>query len=203
MEKVEYVEEPRCKKCGKPVRYQEQEFCYDCQKRNFAFEQGKSVWIHQGAVKWSIYQYKYHDKRIFGKFYAQEMIRLYGSWIKENQIDLIVPVPLHRKRKRMRGYNQAEILADYLSEMTGIPVEKNMLLRHKYTEPQKQLGNKERKKNLKNSFSLEKEVISAKNILIVDDIYTTGSTIDEIANTIRVKFTSKVWFLTISIGQGF
>ena len=202
-EKVSYIKEPRCKKCGKPIRYEEQEYCHDCQKQSFHYMQGRSLWIHKGAVPWSIYQFKYHNRRIYGKFYAKELYRVYGESIEEWGIDLIVPVPLHWRRRRKRGYNQAEIVARYLGELTGIPVDKHLVIRKKYTEPQKTLNNKERVKNLKHVFDVRKMTVRAKNILLIDDIYTTGSTIDAISKVLLVKGHYKVWFLTISIGQDF
>ena len=202
-EKVSYIKEPRCKKCGKPIRYEEQEYCHDCQKQLFHYVQGRSLWIHKGAVPWSIYQFKYHNRRIYGKFYAKELYRVYGESIEEWGIDLIVPVPLHWRRRRKRGYNQAEIVARYLGELTGIPVDKHLVIRKKYTEPQKTLNNKERVKNLKHVFDVRKMTVRAKNILLIDDIYTTGSTIDAISKVLLEKGHNKVWFLTISIGQDF
>lgn len=202
-EKVSYIKEPRCKKCGKPIRYEEQEYCHDCQKQSFHYVQGRSLWIHKGAVPWSIYQFKYHNRRIYGKFYAKELYRVYGESIEEWGIDLIVPVPLHWRRRRKRGYNQAEIVARYLGELTGIPVDKHLVIRKKYTEPQKTLNNKERVKNLKHVFDVRKMTVRAKNILLIDDIYTTGSTIDAISKVLLEKGHNKVWFLTISIGQDF
>ena len=202
-EKVSYIKEPRCKKCGKPIRYEEQEYCHDCQKQSFQYLQGRSLWIHKGAVPWSIYQFKYHNRRIYGKFYAKELYRVYGESIEEWGIDLIVPVPLHWRRRRKRGYNQAEIVARYLGELTGIPVDKHLVIRKKYTEPQKTLNNKERVKNLKHVFDVRKMTVRAKNILLIDDIYTTGSTIDAISKVLLEKGHNKVWFLTISIGQDF
>lgn len=202
-EKVSYIKEPRCKKCGKPIRYEEQEYCHDCQKQSFHYMQGRSLWIHKGAVPWSIYQFKYHNRRIYGKFYAKELYRVYGESIEEWGIDLIVPVPLHWRRRRKRGYNQAEIVARYLGELTGIPVDKHLVIRKKYTEPQKTLNNKERVKNLKHVFDVRKMTVREKNILLIDDIYTTGSTIDAISKVLLEKGHNKVWFLTISIGQDF
>ena len=202
-EKVSYIKEPRCKKCGKPIRYEEQEYCHDCQKQSFHYMQGRSLWIHKGAVPWSIYQFKYHNRRIYGKFYAKELYRVYGESIEEWGIDLIVPVPLHWRRRRKRGYNQAEIVARYLGELTGIPVDTRLVIRKKYTEPQKTLNNKERVKNLKHVFDVRKMTVRAKNILLIDDIYTTGSTIDAISKVLLEKGHNKVWFLTISIGQDF
>lgn len=202
-EKVFYIREPRCKKCGKPIRYEEQEYCRDCQKQSFHYIQGKSLWIHKGAVPWSIYQFKYHNRRIYGRFYAQELYRLYGKWIREQKIDLIVPIPLHWWRKRKRGYNQAEIIARHLGELTGIPVDAKIVIRKKYTKPQKTLNNKERVKNLKDVFEIKKTQVSGKHILLIDDIYTTGSTIDAVSRLLLEKKHNKIWFLTISIGQDF
>ncbi len=202
-ENVFYIKEPRCKKCGKPVRYEEQEYCCDCQKQSFYYVQGRSLWIHKGAVPWSIYQFKYHNRRIYGQFYAQELYRVYGKKIREWGIDLIVPVPLHWRRRRKRGYNQAEIVAKYLGELTGIPVETRLVIRKKYTKPQKSLNNKERVRNLKGVFEVRKTTVRQKNILLIDDIYTTGSTIDGISKILLEKGHNKVWFLTISIGQDF
>ena len=206
-EKVVYIREPRCKKCGKPVRYKEQEFCLDCSKKNFHYEEGRSLWIHKGAVPWSIYQFKYHNKRIYGEFYARELYRLYGKQIREWNIDVIVPVPLHPKRKRMRGYNQAEILAKELGKLAGLPVECRWIVRKKDTNPQKKLDNRERRKNMMDAFTVNRDASlrmgQYKHVLIIDDIYTTGSTIDTIAKQLLEKCNKKSWFFTISIGQDF
>ena len=202
-DKVTYVREPRCKKCGKPIRYDDQEFCLDCSKKKFHYEQGRSLWVHKGAVPWSIYQFKYHNRRIFAKFYAQELYRLYGKKIKDWGIDVIVPVPLHPKRRRRRGYNQAEVLARELSRLSGIPMETRMVKRVRYTDPQKKLDNRERSRNIKGAFEVRKIKKYYERVLIIDDIYTTGSTIDTIAKELFEKCNKKSWFLTISIGQDF
>ena len=202
-EKVVYIREPRCKKCGKPIRYKEQEFCLDCGKKKKTFVAGRSLWIHKGAVPWSIYQFKYHNRRIYGKFYAEELYRFYGNKIKTWGIDVIVPVPIHPKKKRMRGYNQAEIIARHLGKLTGLPVETRWVKRVRYTKPQKTLNNVERKKNLQEAFVVCKDNLNYEHVLIVDDIYTTGSTIETIAKLLLEKCNKKSWFLTISIGQDF
>ncbi len=175
----------------------------DCQKQTFHYEQGRSLWIHKGAVPWSIYQFKYHNRRIYGEFYAQELYRLYGEDIRRWGIDLIIPVPLHKRRRRKRGYNQAEIVAKHLGKLMDIPVDGKAVVRKRYTEPQKVLNDKQRRKNLKGAFDIKKWRLQSGNILLIDDIYTTGSTIDEIARVIIEKKHNKVWFLTISIGQDF
>ena len=201
--KIEYIEEPRCKKCGKPIRYAEDEYCYDCQKKEFHYEQGRNIWIHKFPVSWSIYQFKYHNRRIYGAFYAKEMYRLYGKILREWEIDTIIPIPLHPRRKKMRGYNQAEVLARSLGKLAGIPVQSRAVKRTKYTRPQKQLNDKERKKNLRQAFCVNSRWKYVRNVLLLDDIYTTGSTIDAVAEVLKSAGVKKVFFLTISIGQGF
>lgn len=202
-EHIKYIEEPICMKCGKPIRYEENEYCNDCQDTHFSYEQGRSIWIHTGRVRWSIYQFKYHNRRIYGKFYAEELFRLYGDLIQRWGIDVIIPIPLHRSRRRKRGYNHAEIIARHLGLLADIHVEPKAVMRIRNTNPQKALSNKERKKNLKEAFRVTKYWKEEKNVLLVDDIYTTGSTIESVANVLKKKGAHKVWFLTISIGQGF
>lgn len=151
----------------------------------------------------SIYQFKYHNRRIYAHTYARELAKYYGNIIERWGIEVLIPVPLHKKKQRKRGYNQAGILADYLSAETGIPVEKNAVYRKKYTAPQKILNNKERKKNLNDAFAVSKKWERQERVLLIDDIYTTGSTMDAIASLLKEKGVHKVYFLTISIGQGF
>ncbi len=203
MKKIIYIKEPRCKKCGRPVRYEEQEYCYECQKQTHFYEQGKSIWLHKQPVNTSIYQFKFHNRRIYAEYYAKEMYRLFWKDLERWKIDVIIPVPLHRKRKRKRGYNQAEILAKELGKLSDIPVDTKFVRRNKFTRPQKELDAKARKDNLKKAFTVDETKYRGKHILIIDDIYTTGATINAVAELLLSKTTCKVWFLTISIGQDF
>lgn len=201
--KVSYIQEPVCKKCGKPIRYEEKEFCGDCSEREWHYEQGRSVWLHTGIVRRSIYQFKYHNRRIYGRFYAEELFRIYGEMLRKWQIDVIIPIPLHPNRRRKRGYNQAEIVAAHLGKLTGISVDTKSVIRVQNTKPQKELSHKDRNKNLRSAFRITRHWNKGKNVLLIDDIYTTGSTIDSVAKVLKENGAHKVWFLTISIGQGF
>ena len=125
-----------------------------------------------------------------------------GAQIRRWGVEEIIPIPLHPARKRKRGYNQAEILAEELGCLLHIPVRKDVLYRIRKTRPQKSLNDTERIRNLKGAFAVSgKETVKAK-VLIVDDIYTTGSTIRRCAKMLRLAGAEKVYFLTISIGQG-
>ena len=189
-------------KCGKPLKVEEQEYCYDCRRHAYAYEQGRSLWLHTGLVSRAIYGFKFHNKRYYAKIFAGEMAEKYGGWIRKNEIEEIIPVPLHPSKRRTRGFNQAELLAEELGRLLQIPVNKQAVLRVKKTRPQKKLNDKERQKNLRGAFGVSKKWNAGKNVLIIDDIYTTGNTVHRIAGMLKKAGAQKVYFLTISIGQG-
>lgn len=203
LEMIEYTTPPFCKKCGKPIAISEESLCFDCKHHKRYFETGKSLWVHKGKVRWSVYQFKYHNRRVYADFYANELCRLYGEDIRNWQIDVIMPVPLYKKRRRKRGYNQAEILAKKLGERLNIPVDTDTVVRKKNTKPQKILNPHERKTNLEHAFEITNVKNGIRHVLIVDDIYTTGNTVNSMSKILTEYGVQKVFFLTISIGQDF
>ena len=126
----------------------------------------------------------------------------YADQLRRWEAEEIIPVPLHRSRRRKRGFNQAEILARELGAAAGIPVRTDVLFRVKKTSPQKSLGKKERQANLKGAFAVSGAWNPGKNVVLIDDIYTTGATLDRAAKMLRKAGARNVYFLTISIGQG-
>lgn len=201
--KLVYIGEPRCMRCGKPVRLESSEYCLDCGKRSWMYDRGYALWVHSKEVQKSIYQFKYHNRRIFGRFYAEELLSRYETAVRRWNISLIIPIPLSRKRRRIRGYNQAEILAEEIGRRLGLPVDGRHLVRIRDTSPQKKLGAAERKRNLRGAFAWKGTGRLRGNVLLVDDIYTTGNTIHYAAGTLKQAGADKVYFLTISIGQGY
>lgn len=196
------VREPRCMKCGKPVRYREQEFCSDCMRIRHIYDQGAGLWLHKEPVSKSVYQFKYHNQRFYAEYYAKQLAARYGGLIRSWAPEIILPVPLHARKRRGRGYNQAELVARELGECLNIPVRTDIVKRVRYTSPQKILDYKKRKGNLERAFALGRPVRGLRRVLVVDDIYTTGSTIDAAAKTLKQGGVQKVYFLTVSIGQG-
>lgn len=134
--------------------------------------------------------------------FAQEMARCYGEQIKRWRIQEIIPVPLHRRRQRKRGYNQAAILAEELGKLVHIPVNDKAIFRIRNTRPQKELDDAQRTGNLKGAFAVAGQEKVKPVVLVIDDIYTTGSTIQRVAKMLKTAGAEKVYFLTISIGQG-
>ena len=200
--KVVCIGEPSCKKCGKPLEDQRREYCTDCMRKKHYFSQGKAVFVYQGEIRQSMYRFKYSNKREYADFYAKEAVRIYGDWIRRKQIEAIVPVPMYRWKEKGRGYNQAAVFAQTLGEKMNLPVEKRMVKRIRNTTPQKELNDVERKINLKKAFQLVPNIVKYRKILIVDDIYTTGSTIDAVAEVLLQAGVDEIYFLCISIGEG-
>ena len=191
-----------CLKCGRPVA-PEVEFCPECRKVHREFDRGRGVFLYNNRMRQSLLHYKYYGSREYGEYYAASICRYMERDIRAWNPDVIIPVPLHRARRRKRGYNQAQILAENLGKMLCIPVDSKSLVRRKKTSPQKKLGHNERKKNLKNAFAVTPAFRPVRKVLLVDDIYTTGNTLDAAAKALKEKGVEKVYFLTISIGQGY
>lgn len=201
--KITYTDEPVCKRCGQPVADERQEYCYDCNRKTHVYHAGKAVFTYQGVVKQSLYRFKYANKREYAICYGQEAVRLWGSWILARQIEAVIPIPLHRKRQRMRGYNQAELFAREVGRNLHLPVRTDIVYRSVNTTPQKNLDDQQRKKNLKKAFTISQNIVQLKKVLLVDDIYTTGSTVDAVAQCLKEAGVEEVYVLCISIGRGY
>lgn len=202
-EKLVYIEEPRCMCCSKPLRLEEAEYCHDCGDRPHVYERGFALWVHSGNVQKAIYQFKYHNRRIYSRFFGEELLSRYGEAVRRWDITVIIPIPLSKKRRRVRGFNQAELLAKELSRGLNIPADTKSLIRIKDTKPQKQMDLRGRNINLRNAFAWKGRRRIRGNVLLVDDIYTTGNTLDHAARVLKNAGAGKVYFLTISIGQGY
>lgn len=188
-------------KCGKPLSDERNEYCMDCSRKKHAFIQGKALWVYEKGVRESIYRFKYRDRREYAGVYARELAARYAGWIKSCGIEVIVPVPLHKKRKRRRGYNQAQLLAKELGKLLAIPVDTGLLVRVRDTKPQKTLNDTERKNNLKEAFKTTQNIVQLNHILVVDDIYTTGSTLDAAAEALTDAGANGVYTCCINIGS--
>lgn len=199
----EYVREPVCQKCGKPIEDEREEYCYDCSRKNFAYDQGKALWVYKDGVRDSLYRFKYQNRREYAGYYARELVRSYSGWIRRREISAIVPIPLSRRRQRQRGFNQAELVARRIGRELGIPVYSHLLLRIRDTRAQKELNDEERKNNLKRAFKTSVNKVQLDHILLIDDIYTTGSTMNEAAKMLKQAGADRIYCLSISIGRGY
>ena len=150
----------------------------------------------------SIFRFKYMGRQEYAGFYAKDLYDRYGFWLHPVRPDALVPVPIHASRKRKRGYNQAELLAAELSKYSGIPVNSKLIIRKKKTKPQKDLTMQERQNNLKKAFKICQNDVKLSTIVIIDDIYTTGSTIDDMAKLLMTSGIQKVYYVALAVGRG-
>lgn len=199
--KLHYIKEPRCKKCGKEIEKQEQEYCRDCMRFPHSFDKGAAVFAYDEVMRRSITMFKYHNRREYAKFYAKEMYIQCGHFLKMCMPDVLIPVPVHQMKKRQRGFNQAELVAKELGRILNIPVDTNYLIRRSNTMPQKELNRQQRKENLKKAFAIKQNQKVYQRILLIDDIYTTGATIDAISELLKKNQAVNVFFLTICVGR--
>lgn len=199
--KVMYVSEPACFKCGKPLRDATAEYCDDCKKHRHLYVRGLPLFDYR-SVSDSIYRFKYQGRSEYAAWYGEKMYSRLGNRIKAIRPDALIPVPIHKSKLRQRGYNQAALLARELSERTGIPVREDVVVRAKKTDPLKDHTPAERNNILRGAFKLASDDVKLKTIIIVDDIYTTGATVDEIASVCMAAGAGNVYYTALSIGRG-
>ncbi len=192
-------------KCGKPLRLEQKEYCGDCMRTKYSFTGGRAVFFYHGPMKESMYRFKYSGRREYASFFAREALRTQGRYLDTIRPDCIVPVPLYKKKQLKRGYNQAEDFAVALAHLSHAAVDTKLVRRTRNTLPMKGLSAADRKQNVRNAFSVDIKRLRKNDyqrILLVDDIFTTGSTIDAIANVLTRDSDRKVYFLCICTGEG-
>ena len=192
-----------CCKCGKPVA-REDEYCADCMKMRHLYYRGAAA-FHYRSVSGSLYRFKYDGRREYSDYYGREMAQVLEHFLEElgprHRPDLLVPVPCSAQRLRKRGYNQAALLARKVSEITQIPVREDLLARPKDTKAMRSMSALERQNNLKKAFHVYGNGVRLKSIMLIDDIYTTGATIDACAGALLEAGAEEVSFLTLAIGD--
>ena len=199
--KIVYASEPRCKKCGKRLKREAAEYCEDCKSSPHEFAQARAVWLYRDPVRGAVYRFKNGNRRDYAGVFAEEMLRQNAVWLSNIRVDFILPIPLHKKKRKMRGYNQAELLAAELAGKCGIPFRKDLLCKIKETQQQKSLSRQERKANLKDAFQVKEKIPSGKSFLLIDDVYTTGSTADAAASVLKEAGAKAVYVLCLCIGD--
>ena len=197
--KLPVITGSRCRKCSRPLPDGE-DLCPDCLERPRSFDEGLGLCSYDAVMKRILYALKYKNRKEYGvslgHFLAEntrDLIRLWG-------IDAILPVPVHKKRLRQRGYNQAEVMARVLAEETGLPLLGRAVVRQGETRAMKLLDREERRENLRTAFAAGSESVRDRHVLILDDIYTTGATVEAIGQLLFTSGAASVSFLTVCIG---
>lgn len=200
--KLSYIRGHFCQRCGKPLLLEGEEYCRDCRRKEHQFDRGRAPFLYDQVMRESIAGYKYGGRREYAAFYAEEILSRCAKDMLGWQGEAFLPIPLHPSRRRKRGFNQAELLARELSRRSGIPADAGILVRRKKTRAQKELNDQERLTNLKDAFSVRKGRVPYQNIILVDDIYTTGSTMDAAARVLKENGAKRVYFVCICVGNG-
>lgn len=195
-----YIGEAHCMKCGKPLTGSYAEFCRDCMHTEHIYTRGRGLYVYNDEVRASITRFKYHGRREYADHYGYDIVKHLGRFIISCRADCLIPVPISKEKLKKRGYNQAEVIADSISSHTGIPVWKEYVVRIRDTPPMKELNRMERMKNLKGAFKISPHVVKCRNVIIVDDIYTTGSTIDAVAAVLRKTGAGNIYFIALAEG---
>jgi ComF family protein len=195
-----------CYKCGRPLPNEEQELCNLCQTREYHYNRGYAVYKYSDEAKRLILELKYKGRRDLSVFFINTTMEKLGEELKALKADAVIPVPIHKNRLKERGYNQAELLAEELAKRLKIDCYASILVRTKETTAQKQLGNVGRMLNLMDAFAInEKKLIEAEKekrierVILVDDIYTTGSTAECCTFLLKSAGIKEVWLLNMCI----
>lgn len=198
--KLKLLTPPWCMRCGKKVE-DGREYCGDCMRCRHDFIRGRALYEYSSASL-SVYRFKYGGRQEYAEFFGEEIGRYLSDFIKGTKAEALIPIPLHPDRFRKRGYNQAQLLAEAIGHNTGLPVYSKMIERVRNTIPLKQLNPQERQNNLKKAFIMVRNDVKLDTIILIDDIYTTGSTVDEVAQLLRENGVRSVYFITLACGAG-
>jgi ComF family protein len=200
--KINPMEDNVCLKCGKPLSSPiPNQICLSCIESPPLFTLHRSFSLYDGILREIILLMKFRKFKILGKVLARIAYENLKDFDSLFDCDLIIPVPISKKRMAMRGFNQSEVIAEELSRLTKRSILKNVLIKKIDTIPQSLLSLRERIENVRGSFEIKNgELLKGKRILLVDDIYTTGSTISECCKVLLKAGAVEVKVFTIAQG---
>ena len=190
-ESIEYIVYPYCVTCSIPLP-DGGAHCWKCRKTKYHFEKIAAAGTYGGVLRELILKFK--EKKILKRTLGDVLLKTVNKHIKFGDIDIFVPVPLSKQRQFERGYNQSQLLAEYVGALTGKQVVSGNLIRVKDTIPQFRLTREERLVNLKDAFSVkEPSAVKGKNIVLIDDITTTCTTFEECSRILKQAGAGKIF----------
>ena len=199
--RVKRIYPPCCPRCGKRVSMSEKA-CADCKKNMPLTEKGWASCYYEDTIRECIHLFKYGHYLGLRDVFRDIMVDFARKNRIDSHVNVIVPVPIHGAKKRERSYNHAEILARPLAQALSLPLDVRNLKKIKWTVPQSELDKNERMQNVKNAFFVvDKKAFSGKNVLIIDDIYTTGATITECTKALLEANACRVYSYTLARGK--
>lgn len=201
LSEIRWIEPPFCSICGAPFVSKEAENhpCGGCLTHRKSFGVARALGAYEGSLQKTIHRWKYKEKTYLTPFFGQWMAEGLNRHWEPGSFDLLIPVPLHPHRLRERGFNQALLLVKEISCRTGIPYGKTILRKKKPTIPQVTLSGLERERGLKGAFqAVSGEGLAGRSVLLVDDVYTTGATVNACARALRRAGAKRVDVLTLA-----
>lgn len=199
-EQLRPISHPLCQVCGIPfIGAGSDHPCGDCLKKTPAFDVARAGFVYEGHCRELIHAFKYQNKHHLRRPLALLVLESLTEFTAAHRPDVIVPVPLHVKRLRSRGFNQAVLLGELLAVEWQLPLERRVLRRVRWTEPQISLSAEERRENVKGAFAVaDKSAVAGKRVLIVDDVLTTGSTVEECSRMLKCAGAVNVAAVTVA-----
>lgn len=198
---IKTIGSPLCLRCGFPFEslVAVDHLCNQCTSRKSPVDAVRSLFRYEGPLLKLIHDFKYRGNTMLGSALGNWMAESTYPYFSIEKYELIIPVPLHRWRLYARGFNQAVVLARAVAKRFEIPLDVTVLFRRKYGKPQTSLDRKSRRQNVKGVFDvLDYNRIKGYKILLIDDVYTTGSTIEECAEVLKVHGAREVGALTLA-----
>ena len=190
-----------CKKCELKIKKYEINKIEDCRKDKLKyFDYHIKIFRYENIIRDKIIDYKFNEKAYLYKTFEKMILKTKKTYSFLKKYDIILYVTMFKKHKLIRGYNQSELIARKISDTLGITLEKNNLAKVINTKKQSTLTKSEREKNVKNAFKLKNpEKIKDKKIILFDDIYTTGSTVNECSKILKKAGAAEIVILTIAV----
>lgn len=179
--RIQWLQEPLCSVCGR-VLTARKSLCHVCQQRPLPLKQIRAATLFEDPIPTVIHNLKYNGHFALAQPLAQIMTSAWQRW--QTPIDLILPIPLHKKREKDRGYNQSTLLATCFAQHQNIEIREDILQRVKNTTPQVSLNAVERQKNMEQAFIVQKSQVVNRQILLIDDVCTTGATMASAAEAL-------------------
>ena len=199
------ITSPLCPVCGRPFasEVEEDHLCENCLRKRPFYDTVRAPYLYEGGIMEAIHQFKYAGKSHLANSLGPLLASFARGWLDRADGRLMIPVPLHPKRLRERGFNQSLLLARYAAPHLGTELDFLSLRRIRYTQPQTGLKSEERRKNVHKAFEItDKKAVKGRTILLVDDVTTTGNTLNECARVLKRAGSKKVFCLVLARTSG-
>lgn len=198
--KLNFITSPYCSCCGFPFEFfiEGQNLCGRCVAKQPNYDLARSLFKFDLESKKLIHAFKYNDRTAHSKMFAKLIISRYKQEIEE--VDLVIPVPMHRIKRIFRQYNPAQILAKDIADLLKIPMVPDVLIKTKWTKPQTKLTKYQREKNLSGSLVFNiKRIVKGMRVLLVDDVKTTGTTCNTCTKLLKTAGATSVKLVTVGM----